>query len=174
LSFALIAATDASLVVKFYSREWETSDVWPTLEFGEVTKPPEPPTYVPPFLLPKFQPVLSGCRLQWPFSYSQKVSDGEFDGYAAEPFQLVNDTYMLQFSMSGQGSRCELRHNTEWAASESIERSLTARAQIPPPPEAAGQFTFLQVHSKDFLTYENGPLLRVNWRKQANGYTGHI
>lgn len=161
-------------MVKFYSREWETSDVWPTLEFGEVTKPPEPPTYVPPFLLPKFQPVLSGCRLQWPFSYSQKVSDGEFDGYAAEPFQLVNDTYMLQFSMSGQGSRCELRHNTEWAASESIERSLTARAQIPPPPEAAGQFTFLQVHSKDFLTYENGPLLRVNWRKQANGYTGHI
>jgi len=129
----------------------------------------KPKTFVAPFSLPKFQPVLKECRLQWPTSYPRAVNDGEFENYAVESFHLVNDSY-IKFSMEGKAKRCELRHLAEWASSETNERSLSATVQLPSPDvTTAGQFTFIQIHNKEFMNYEQGPLLRINWRRHLGG-----
>lgn len=103
------------------------------------------------------------------------MNEGEFAGFSCDGFQLVNNQY-IQFHISdNEGERSELRENNEWPASANIERSIQARMKIPQPdPNLVNQFTFLQIHSKDFLGNPDGPLLRVIWLADRNGYTDSL
>lgn len=89
---------------------------------------------------------------------------GEFADFSCDGFQLVDNAY-IQFQISSaEGERSELRHLPEWPASSATERRITARMMIPEPDRnLVQQWTFLQIHSKDFLGYKDGPLLRVVW-----------
>jgi len=98
------------------------------------------------------------------------VGAGHFAGYSSDGFQLVDGQY-IQFQISSsEGARSELRHDTEFASSDAIERIIQARMKIPQPDGSlVTQFTFLQVHTKDFLGNPSGPLLRVLWFNSRNG-----
>jgi hypothetical protein len=115
-----------------------------------------------PFDLTKFQPALNTSRLQYPESSPAAVNAGQFAGYSSDGFQLVDDQYIQFHISSSKGARSELRHNPQFASSDAVERSIQARMKIPQPDDRlVSQFTFLQVHPKEFLGHPSGPLLRV-------------
>jgi len=109
-------------------------------------------------------------RLQYPESSPTAVSAGQFAGYSSDGFKLVNDQY-IQFQISDAiGTRSELRHYPEWSSSSSIERSIVANLMMPPlDPAVVQEFTFLQVHTKEFLGNPSGPLLRLVWKASRSG-----
>mmetsp|Transcript_29271 Transcript_29271/g.52947 ORF Transcript_29271/g.52947 Transcript_29271/m.52947 type:complete len:395 (+) Transcript_29271:52-1236(+) len=125
-----------------------------------------------PFDLAKFQPAMNTSRLQYPESSPAAVNAGQFAGYSSNGFQLVDDQY-IQFQISSsEGARSELRHDPQFASSNAVERSIQARMKIPQPDDGlVSQFTFLQVHSKEFLGNPSGPLLRVVWIDSRNDKT---
>jgi hypothetical protein len=115
---------------------------------------------------------MNTSRLQYPESSPAAVNAGQFAGYSSNGFQLVDDQY-IQFQISSsEGARSELRHDPQFASSNAVERSIQARMKIPQPDDGlVSQFTFLQVHSKEFLGNPSGPLLRVVWIDSRNDKT---
>jgi hypothetical protein len=85
---------------------------------------------------------------------------------------LVDDQYIQFHISSSKGARSELWHNPQFASSDAVEHSIQARMKIPQPDDClVSQFTFLQVHSKEFLGHPLGPLLRVVWIDSQNNKT---
>lgn len=163
VAFAIVAAKP-HFITTFRSSEFADASQWPLLTIEAL---------VAPFSKSKFRHVLSTSRLQWPVGTSTKVSHGHFADYAVEPFQLVNNTSMM-FSMSGQGNRCALRHNSEWTGKSNLERRLSARVRVDKPPYPTREITFLQIQVSDFKTYRKSPLLRISWRRAKNGLKDYI
>jgi hypothetical protein len=125
-----------------------------------------------PFDLAKFQPAMNTSCLQYPESSPAAVNAGQFAGYSSNGFQLVDDQYIQFHISSSKGAHSELRHNPQFASSDAVERSIQARMKIPQPGDGlVSQFTFLQVHSKEFLGHPSGPLLRVVWIDSRNNKT---
>lgn len=139
------------------------------------TSPPtspstSPPSTMVPYDLAKFHAVLDSSKLQYPESTPRACDAGEFAGFSCNGFNLMDDAYIHFQINSAEGLRSELRHLPEWPASSATQRSITARMMIlQPDPLLVQQFTFLQVHTKDFLGNQDGPLLRVLWLPSRDG-----
>jgi hypothetical protein len=169
LSFAIVAESGDS-VYKYYSMD-AADGLKPLLVIDSLVECPDPPTSGSvPFDLAKFQPALNTARLQYPESSPTAVDAGQFAGYSSDGFQLVDDQYIQFHISSSEGARSELRHSSEFASSDAVERGIQARMKIPQPDGSlVTQFTFLQVHTKDFLGNPSGPLLRIVWFNSRNG-----
>lgn len=164
-SFVIVSNTAASnLLAKYYSSEASSADR-PELEVTFT------PVYDAPYDLSKFQATVADCKLQAPGSSPPAVQQGGFADFADWFFFRDSNGYM-NFSMEGYAQRCELRNLTEWPTDTTTAARMIAELRIPAitSPDLE-QFTFMQIHSSDSV---DGPLLRLNWRDERNGYTDHI
>lgn len=129
-----------------------------------------------PFDVPKFKEVLSECRLQAPSTSNAMVSDGKFEGFSKPGrFYLKEDGSTLVMSTANEGrDRTELRHNAHWSVAGE-EKSLSARLRFDEPQVTGkARLNIIQIHIKDFLGNDKGPLLMVSWREGHNGEEGRF
>lgn len=129
--------------------------------------------YIPPWDKVSLRPVLSQCRLQEPDSSSARVSNGRFEGYASERFQLIDDQlHMSQFG----GYRNELRHNPYFNVADHVRlrADVVLPAPTPDPDEEDENFCIFQSHVKDFLDYARGPLMMVRWMRKRKDQEDHL
>jgi hypothetical protein len=129
-----------------------------------------------PFDLPKFKEVLSESRLQSPSTSKPEVRDGNFQGFSLPGrFYLADDgsTMVLATTQDGR-DRSEIRHNANWTVS-GAEKRYTARIRFDEPtPMGKARLHIAQIHIKDFLGNDKGPLLMVTWRENRGGKKGHL
>lgn len=129
-----------------------------------------------PFDLPKFKQVLSECRLQSPSTSKPEVRDGKFQGFSLPGrFHLADDGSTLVLATTQDGrDRSELRHNATWTVS-GAEKRFTARLRFDAPtPMGKARLHIAQIHIKDVLGNDKGPLLMVTWREDREGQKDHI
>lgn len=129
-----------------------------------------------PFDLPKFREVLSESRLQAPSTSNALVSDGKFEGFSKPGrFYLKEDGSTLVISTEVEGrDRTELRHNVHWSV-VGEEKSLSATLRFDEPQVTGkARLNIVQIHIKDFLGNDKGPLLMVSWREGQNGEDGRF
>lgn len=125
-----------------------------------------------PWSQSKFRPVLQDSKLQAPTSSPAAVSRGNFPGFSASYFKLVQDRYM-QFEMTGKGKRSELRQEVEWKTSSSSSKKIIGNLKIfNPSTSSLNQFTFMQIH--DSGSSPNKPLVRLVWLRNRNGIQDHL
>lgn len=128
---------------------------------------------IPPWNKTSLQEVLSECRLQEPESSPAAVSGGNFEGYATEKFQLVNNE-MQQYQNRTDGKRNELRHNTYFNVADWFH--IKARLTLPYPEQfniedweyGNRHFVIFQSHVKDYLGYKAGPLITFRYYAVRN------
>jgi hypothetical protein len=122
-----------------------------------------------PWSQTKFQPVLTDSKLQAPDS-STACDQGDFKGFYKDYFKL-SGTYM-QFQMSGDSKRSELRQMKEWKTSTTTARKIIGSVKVfKPTTTSLTEYTFMQIHDSGSL---NKPLLRLVWLKSRDGKSDHI
>jgi hypothetical protein len=90
-------------------------------------------------------------------------------------FYLKEDGSTLVLSTEVEGrDRTELRHNAHWSVAGE-EKSLSATFRFD-RPEVTGKarLNVVQIHIKDFLGNDKGPLLMVSWREGHDGEDGRF
>jgi len=129
-----------------------------------------------PFDLPKFKEVLSQCRLQSPSTSNPLVRDGKFEGFSKPGrFYLAEDgsTMVLATDKDGR-DRSELRHNAHFSVSDANHLRATLRFDKPETTGRKARLHIVQIHIKDFLGNDKGPLLMLHWRENRGGKADHI
>ncbi len=131
---------------------------------------PTPPSeYEAPSDIPRFQPILSQCKLQAPTSSSIADVDRLNDGYTHPDYFYVVDGDKIRFNQSGDSRRTELRHETNWDLNDE-NRSLHGRIDI--VEQTCDQVTVMQIHDDaNAGDGPNKPLLRIykhNAKEPAN------
>lgn len=125
--------------------------------------------FVPPFDEAKFQPVLSSSRLQHPLASHAAVSNGKFQGYGKEHFQLIDNKYM-QVQAQGLHHRTVIRHNSVWSITTKSKRSLVASIRLPKPSYPTRETTLFQIEGLG----KTGTLLRVGWERSKEHLKDHL
>jgi hypothetical protein len=123
-----------------------------------------------PWSLSTFQPVLTDSKLQAPTSVTA-CAQGDFPGFYADYFKLVG-SYM-QFEMSGDSNRSELRQVPEWKTSTTSYRKMIGTVKLfYPTTSTLNEYTYMQIH--DSGSTPNKPLVRLVWLRSRNGVNDHI
>ena len=131
-----------------------------------------PPTeFQAPADIPRFQPFLSGAKLQAPTSSTIADIDRLNDSYThPQYFYVINGDKML-FNQSGEDRRTELRHETNWNLNDE-NRSMHARIDI--AEQTCEQVTVMQIHDDAGAgPGPNKPLLRV-YKSTARNPENHL
>ena len=133
---------------------------------------PTPPTvYLAPSDIPRFQPFLSGCKLQGPTSSTLRDVDALNDGYTHPDWFYVVDGDKMLFNQSGESMRTELRHETNWDLTQG-NRSLHGRIDI--ADQTCDQVTVMQIHDDaNAGSGPNKPLLRI-YKHNAKDPVNHL
>jgi hypothetical protein len=127
-----------------------------------------------PFDLPKFQPVLSQCRLHSPSTSPATVSRGKFAGYElAGRFHLGDDGTTMVLATTNRGrDRSELRHNASWSVMGE-EKRFSARLRFSKPVALEGKSRLHVVQI--YTTGETkGPMVLVTWKPSYEGKEDHL
>lgn len=129
-----------------------------------------------PFDLPQFKEALSQSRLQSPSTSKSLAKGEEFAGFSAPGRFYVGEdgsTMVLATQTKGR-DRSEIRHNAHWSVMGEEKRfTATLRFDKPETTGKAG-LTFMQIHIKDFLGNDRGPLLMVQWRSPRGEESDHL
>jgi hypothetical protein len=121
-----------------------------------------------PYDLQKFKEVLSQCRLQSPSTSEPLVRDGQFEGFSKPGrFYLAEDGSTMVLGTTEDGrDRSELRHNSHFSvAGKQARLTASLRFDKPASTGAKARLHIMQIHIKDFLGNDNGPLLMLSWRE---------
>jgi len=133
---------------------------------------PTPPTeYLAPSDIPRFQPFISGCKLQAPTSSTLASIDRLNSGYTHPEYFYVVDGDKVRFYQTGDSKRTELRHETNWDLTKA-NRSLHGRLDI--VEQTCDQVTVMQIHDDaNAGPGPNKPLLRI-YKHNAKSPSNHI
>ncbi len=127
-------------------------------------------TYEAPYNIPRFQPFLSGCKLQAPTSSTAATSAKLKDGYTSNQFYVV-ESDKIAFKQSGQSNRTELRHETNWNLPDG-DRSFHGRLKF--VTQTCDQLTVVQIHDDaNAGSGPNKPLLRI-YKHLAKSPVNHL
>jgi uncharacterized protein YjdB len=132
-------------------------------------EPTPPEEFLAPSDIPRFQPFLSGCKLQAPTSSTLASIDRLNSSYTHPEYFYVVDGDKILFNQSGDSRRTELRHETNWNLNDQ-NRSLHGRIDI--VEQTCDQVTVMQIHDDaNAGPGPNKPLLRIykhNAKEPAN------
>lgn len=133
---------------------------------------PVPPSgFDAPADIPRFQPFLSGCKLQAPTSSTLAAVDRLNNSYTHPQYFHVVDGDKMLFYQTGDSKRTELRHETNWDLTEA-DRSLHGRMDV--IEQTCEQFTMMQIHDDaNAGPGPNKPLLRI-YKHTARAPFNHI
>ncbi len=133
--------------------------------------PTPPAEFLAPSDIPRFQPFLSGCKLQAPTSSTLASVDRLNSSYTHPEYFYVVDGDKILFHQTGDSRRTELRHETNWNLNDQ-NRSLHGRIDI--VEQTGDQFTVMQIHDDaNAGPGPNKPLLRI-YKSLGRGAGNHL
>ncbi len=127
---------------------------------------------VVPYTIPRFQPVLDKCKLQ--YSEGTVIFYKKLKTFKAPYFYAKEDTlfFVVDKLKSMDKLRCELRAQDEWRTSDTTVHRWHGRLRCFKPEKGVDSYNWMQIHGT--METFNYPLVRLLWVRKRQGIADHI
>lgn len=142
----------------------------------------EAQSYISPYTLSKFQPVIDQSRLQIrrPGQADQDIRLNTHHDYASMYFYLDSNQYMT-FHAEGTVTpndndiRSEFRQDSLWSTADSAGKKMIGWLKLEEATAGFDEYTWMQIHDKNSTgnPSPNKPLVRLIWLRAQEGQDKH-